>query len=482
MRVIDLMVKLFSHYISLLYSHGLFSRDDYTLNNSSKLTLILSSLITLHLQEPFIFVFVGLLVPSKVETVGLGGSINIFFTCNGCKLRSVSFKGSSMVEASRRTLVGLALTVGFIVSGHGFAKFNKTLNQCLGIQAISKNRFYEVVKLIYPHISDIVNEMCDQEKAKMKAIDEEELGSWKRAVVTSDGVWHTRGHFSKNGSFIIKNYLTGGLLWFGHKCMKGDSEDDELFQGTAKSMEGILADECYQQAKDEGCKVAVVWQDGDSSSQKSVEKVYGKEPRKVFKCGGHVGRAHANNLKELAKQKVFSATQITRLKEKFPMVESTKCNCKRHSKSCGCLSDAFIKNARINHFCCLQQCKNPEEYAQRMRALGDYHSKDQHDWDGGECEFHALTVCSCGKCGDDDEDFSCEGKPYSTKSVLKCEFHHLAYRTECELRASDAESVIHPELGRGQSNLCEAHFSVLPHFRAKDQSLCRYWFVLSSVL
>ena len=191
-----------------------------------------------------------------------------------------------MVEASRRTVVGLALAVAFIVSGHGFAKFHRTLNQCLGIQAISKNRFFEVVKLIYPYIHDILSEMCDEEKAQMKRMDSNVLGSWQCAVVTSDGVWHTRGHFSKNGSFIIKNYLTGGLLWFGHKCMRGNSEDDDLFLGTANQ--------------------------------------YGE--------------------------------------------------------------------------------------------------------------------------------ISCEGKAYSTKSVLKYEFHQLAYPTEYELQANDAEAVIHPELGRGQSN------------------------------
>ena len=35
-------------------------------------------------------------------------------------------------------------------------------------------------------------------------------------------------------------------------------------------MEGVLADECYEQAKNEGCKVEVVWQDGDSSAAKSI--------------------------------------------------------------------------------------------------------------------------------------------------------------------------------------------------------------------
>ena len=73
--------------------------------------------------------------------------------------------------------------------------------------------------------------------------------------------------------------------------MRGKDEkaiDQELFQGTLKSVEGVLAEECYQMAMDEGCGVEVVWQDGDSSAQKSVEKVFGAVPRKVFKCGGRV--------------------------------------------------------------------------------------------------------------------------------------------------------------------------------------------------
>ena len=77
--------------------------------------------------------------------------------------------------------------------------------------------------------------------------------------------------------------------------------EEELYEGTAKSIEGALAEECHKEAKEEGCKVEVVWQDGDSSSAKSVAKYHGEG--KVFKSGGHVGRAHANNLKEVAKIK-----------------------------------------------------------------------------------------------------------------------------------------------------------------------------------
>ena len=187
----------------------------------------------------------------------MGGTISITFACNGCQLQNVTFQGSSIVESSRRTVVGLALAMAFIVFGHGVAKFQRTLNGYLGIHGISKNRYYEVVKLIYPETSEILNEICEEENANMKQINDGVLGRLKWAVVTSDRVWHTRGHFSKNGSFIIKNYLSGGLLWFGHKCMHGDSEE-ELCLGTSKSMEGELGEDCYQHAKDEGCDIAVV--------------------------------------------------------------------------------------------------------------------------------------------------------------------------------------------------------------------------------
>ena len=77
----------------------------------------------------------------------------------------------------------------------------------------------------------------------------------------------------------------------------------------------VLSDECYKQAKDEGCLVEVVWQDGDSSSAKSV--VIHHPNGKVFKCGGHVGRAHDNCLKEAAKKRRFPLTLKASTKENF---------------------------------------------------------------------------------------------------------------------------------------------------------------------
>ena len=50
---------------------------------------------------------------SKIEPTGLGESLNVSFTCNGCEKWSLVYQGSPFVEGSKRTVVGLALAVGF---------------------------------------------------------------------------------------------------------------------------------------------------------------------------------------------------------------------------------------------------------------------------------------------------------------------------------------------------------------------------------
>ena len=92
-------------------------------------------------------------------------------------------------------------------------------------------------------------------------------------------------------------------------------------------------------------------------------------------------------------------------------------------------------------------------------------------WRNGDTlGFHNNPVCSCRNC-EEDEDIQCKGQPYETKVKLPYEYHCMAYCLECEHRAADATS---STLDKGHSNLCEAHFTVLPDFRAKDQNLCRY--------
>ena len=156
--------------------------------------------------------------------------------------------------------------------------------------------------------------------------------------------------------FFVKNYLKNTILWYGHLCMRGSDDvvEEPLYPGTAKTAEGHLAGKLFQQAR-EGCQVSVNWQDSDSSSAKAITEVYPSVS--IMHCAGHVGRAHSYRLTNLKAKKSFTKTYKDHHVVKHSSVTSltsccAKCN---HRAGCGCVTDDFIHNARINHFLvCLQ--------------------------------------------------------------------------------------------------------------------------------
>jgi hypothetical protein len=99
-------------------------------------------------------------------------------------------------------------------------------------------------------------------------------------------------YFSQNCTFIIKNYIKGGLLYYGHLSMRGADSicDEELWQGTSKAAEGHLAQVLWAKAKEEGIHVEVNWQDADSSSADGFRYSFSNESdSKIMLCGGRVG-------------------------------------------------------------------------------------------------------------------------------------------------------------------------------------------------
>ena len=126
-------------------------------------------------------------------------------------------------------------------------------------------------------------------------------------------------------------------------------------------------------------------------------------------CSGHVVRAHVNKLKKMAGIKTFTKRYKNKHKETFPDVETVECCCAggKHKKRCGCLSDKFIRQARIN-FCCLVHSDNdPDSFEKKLCSLGKYHARNIHQWDGGSCDFHRLRTCICKQC--DDDELTCDG-------------------------------------------------------------------------
>ena len=133
-------------------------------------------------------------------------------------------------------------------------------------------------------------------------------------------------------------------------------------EGTSKAAEGHLREVCFNKAKEEEMVIAVSWQDADSSSAKSFQYVFpdGSLSR-VMLSGGHVGRSHANNLKEYKSKKSVDQSFILTHKKNFPHFASAKCECagkRTHVKKCGCMSDEFLARAKRNHFSGLKQSGN----------------------------------------------------------------------------------------------------------------------------
>ena len=268
-----------------------------------------------------IILFSGILTAQETSRLGAvaGGGLSVRFKCTGCTQRSLTFHSSTLLEGTKRSSVGVAIAVAFLASGHTWAEYSETLEGRLGISALSDKPYASVMDMCAPHVRSILQEMMDSCKEGCREIPADELGSSQRLVVTSDGVWGTRGFHSTNGSFVIVNYLNGGVMWYGHASQKGNGDD--LYKGTSRSMEAHLALECFQAAKDEGFCISCVWQDDDSSATLSVKNAH--PDCDVFRCSGHICRACANRLNEMAAKKSFTPQQKAIYRNDYPEVNFT---------------------------------------------------------------------------------------------------------------------------------------------------------------
>ena len=134
--------------------------------------------------------YAGKLVPVGHTLSGLGGAATaVKISCSGCGL-SIDFASSAMCgDMKRHTVVSLSLRLAAFISGIGFAGCYKLFKRHLGMHSITSRNFF---KMVYPHAKDMLDELCETKDVK-KFLPNEQLGSWKRAVTTSDGVWAIRG-------------------------------------------------------------------------------------------------------------------------------------------------------------------------------------------------------------------------------------------------------------------------------------------------
>ena len=420
----------------------------------------------------------GNLVATSVRR-GLGGAATITYNCDGCREQETTFDTCRM--DGRNSDILRALHVAFIISGCTYTTYTKVLRLSLGIQSTYNDRFSETVRFMHPVVRDMVDEMCSESREAMKSKKPDELGSWKKAVTVADGAWMTRGYHSKNFTYSIRNYLTGELLFRKHLCQKGSTCNsmEDLYKGTSKGAEGYAAQILFQQAKELGMMVSINWQDDDSSTSRAIREIY--PDAEIMLCRGHEGRSHLNQLKKLMSMKRFNKKTLKAHQKHIAGLRNETCWCKKfHKKGCGCFTDAFIRNSRNLFSKLISTSESKEEFARRVRSLY-HHAIDEHEWEGGSCDFHSLMVCSCGECPDK-TNYNCEGRVYHTRERLRCPFHTMAYRTEIEHRARKAPSLIHKKLQAGHTNFMESSHNILIRFRSKHIQLEQVHYELSTDL
>ena len=139
-----------------------------------------------------------------------------------------------------------------------------TLGHGLGLHVLSRKN---IIRLLYLVKKVTLEEMFNKAKGTMQRKPDNEQGSFQRAITTADGCWLTRGHFSKNFTLHVKDFLMQALLSSSTTsiCVK------EAVMTSAKknftlTCEGYAASRIFQQTANEGMNIEVNWQDGDSSS------------------------------------------------------------------------------------------------------------------------------------------------------------------------------------------------------------------------
>ena len=419
----------------------------------------------------------GILRP-KCRLSGLGGALEMTFSCSGCAQRELNFKSSTDHETNQPVL-GLMLQIAYVTAGCSYSRYHRSLELAMGMHIVSEHQFYQTLEFIAPVVKQLLDDVCEENRNDMKALDKNEMGSWQRACTEGDGTWLTR-KFSQNATFTIRNHLTRTLLYYEHACQRGRNEDT-LFMGTSKAAEGFLAERCFSKAKEDGMVIEVHWSDSDSSSDKAIRSVYPNV--EIFRCTGHLARNHEARMNNWKGQKSFTQDQVKKYSEKYPSVKTVTCHCKKnhnYKNKCGCLTPEFVSKSKANFNQCLHNVGESRELFQsRMQSLGKYHGKNKHTWEGGQCDFHPLKLCTCGDCNK--ENILCQGKEYSSYA-LTCPFHSLAYEIECANIASLANQIVHPELGIGNTHQLESSHSVLTKYRSKDQYLHDMHYCLSTNL
>ena len=128
----------------------------------------------------------GRLQQQSILSKGKGGAVEIVYKCDGCTKktacdRKVTFNSTVQVFQSRRLVTNLAIAVAFIVSGCMYSDMHKVMALGLGMHVLTEANFYNVIKLMYGPVCDLLNAQLESAKIEMKLKPQQDLGSRNRS-------------------------------------------------------------------------------------------------------------------------------------------------------------------------------------------------------------------------------------------------------------------------------------------------------------
>ena len=83
--------------------------------------------------------------------------------------------------------MSLALGLCFLIWGHGYPIYHKVSRLGLGLQTLAYKNFFHSIRIAHPFVKTVLDQICEMGKNEMKMKNPSTLGSWKKAVTTSDG-------------------------------------------------------------------------------------------------------------------------------------------------------------------------------------------------------------------------------------------------------------------------------------------------------
>ena len=169
----------------------------------------------------------------KLRDITLGGAVIMSYNCSECDNRPATFE-STGIALSGEPIIMKAMQVASICAGLTYAQYRKFLENSFGIHTASSATFSKTLKEMYPVVKSMLDDICNEAKTEMKGVDTSELGSWGNAVTTGDAMWLTRGFHSCNGTYTVRNFLTGALLYYEHMCQQklDNVSEGEAYPGT----------------------------------------------------------------------------------------------------------------------------------------------------------------------------------------------------------------------------------------------------------